>query len=176
MAKLSNRYAAALFEISIERNALQENLSQADFLRETLETKECQSIITHPRISTAEKMAFLDTAFSGQISQDIMGLLHLVVTKNREKAIVPILIDFIEMGNRHIRKTTATVVSAVELSSEQIDSLAALLSRKLNKQVDILSKVDASIIGGLYINVDGFYIDKTIKTRLRDIKESMAAV
>jgi len=176
VAKLSNRYAAALFDISIERDALRENLDQADFLREMLKGKECQGVITHPRISTAEKKKFFDTAFSGQISADLLGFLYLAVSKNREKIIIPVLADFIDMGNRHIRKTTATVVSAVDLRNDQVSSLASLLSKKLDKQVDIAVKVDPSVIGGLYIQVDGFYIDKTIKTRLRDIKDSMSVV
>jgi F-type H+-transporting ATPase subunit delta len=103
-----------------------------------------------------------------------MGFLHLAVSKNREKIIIPVLNDFIDMANNHIRKTTATVVSAVPLREEQVSALANLLSRKLNKQVDIVQRIDPSVIGGIYINVDGYYIDKTIKSRLRGIKESMA--
>jgi len=174
VAKLSSRYATALFDLSLEHNVLEESLSQASLLCDTLKDKDCQSIITHPRISAAHKKNFFDAAFSGHISNDLMGFLHLAVSKNREKIIIPVLNDFIDMANNHIRKTTATVVSAVPLREEQVSALANLLSRKLNKQVDIVQRVDPSVIGGIYINVDGYYIDKTISSRLRGIKESMA--
>jgi F-type H+-transporting ATPase subunit delta len=174
VAQLSNRYAAALFELSLERGSLNENLDQAVFLRDTLQEKDTRQIITHPRISGAEKLAFLNGAFSGQLSQDLMGFLHLAIAKNREDFIAPILSEFIEMGNNHIRKTTALVISAVPLKAEQISALAALLARKLNKQVDIQQKVDPSVIGGLYIRADGYFIDRTIKNRLHEMKLAMA--
>jgi len=173
VAKLSSRYASALFDLSLERNALNDNLEQAEFLRDTFSEAQCQRIIKHPRISGKEKKSFFDSAFSGKISNDLLGFLHLAVEKNREAFIVPVLDDFIDMGNRHIRKTTALVVSAVPLKNEQVSALEALLSKKLDKQVTINHKVDPSLIGGLYVQVDGYYIDRTVKSSLKDIKDSL---
>jgi F-type H+-transporting ATPase subunit delta len=174
VAQLSNRYAAALFELSLERGALDEDLDQAVFLRDTLREEEAQKVITHPRITGKEKLAFLQEAFSGHISQDLMGLLYLAVDKNREDHIVPILSEFINMANGHIGRTTALVISAVPLGADQVTTLSALLARKLNKQVEIKQKIDTSVIGGLYIQVDGYFIDRTLKTRLHELKLSMA--
>ena len=168
--RLSNRYATAIFSISIERGSLNENLKQAVLMRDVLSDKECLSLITHPRITAAEKRSFFDEVFSNYISQDLMGFLHLAVTKNREDFIIPVLSDFIDMGNNHIRRTTASVVSAVPLEPRQVSDLAALLSKKLDKQVSLDLKVDPSVIGGLYIQVDGYFVDRTIKTRLQDIR------
>ena len=174
MAQLSNRYAAAIFSLSIERGIIKENLDQAIFVRDALKDKQCQNLLTHPRISTAEKRSFFDEIFKDRISTDLLGFLHLAVNKNRETFIVPALSDFIDMANDHMRRTTALVVSAVPLRNEQISALAALLTRKLNKQVTIEQKVEPSIIGGLHIQVDGYFIDRTIKTRLQEIKTNLS--
>ena len=174
MAQLSNRYAAAIFDLSLERNQLNENLGQAIFLRDVLSDKECRSILTHPRISAAEKKSFFNEAFSNHISQDLMGFLHLTVAKNRENFIVPVLSSFIDMADQYFRRTTALIVSAVPLKDEQVTVLSELLSRKLSKQVTVEQKVDPSIIGGLYIQVDGYILDTTIKTRLQEIKVSLS--
>jgi len=171
--RLSARYATAIFNLSVERGTLSENLDQAIFLRDVLEDKDCQSIITHPRISPAQKRSFFNESFSNHIGQDLMGFLHLTVSKNREAVIVPTLLSFIEMANNFVRKTTATVVSAVPLKKEQVNSLAILLSKKTKKQVTIEQKVDPSILGGLYVQVDGYFIDRTIKTRLHEVKLNM---
>ncbi|MCL1999269.1 MAG: ATP synthase F1 subunit delta [Turicibacter sp.] len=174
MAQLVNRYATAVFELSVEGGRLEENLSQAVVMKEALADKDCQSIITHPRISAAEKRAFFDEAFKDKVSSDLLGLLYLAVDKGREEYIVPILASFIDMANDRLRKTTAVVVSAVPLAPRQIGELAALLSRKLSKEVVIEQRVDTSIIGGLYIQVDGYYVDRTIKSRLQELKLNMA--
>lgn len=174
MAQLSSRYATALFELSIERGVLQDNLEQAVFLRDTLMEAQCKKIITHPRITAKEKHVFLNGAFSGRINTDLLGFLHLAVEKRRESIIGPVLTDFITMANDYSRRTTALVISAVLLRDDQQARLAELLSRKLDKQVTIKQKVDPSVMGGLYIQVDGYYIDRTLKNRLHEMKLSMS--
>jgi F-type H+-transporting ATPase subunit delta len=172
--RLSNRYATAIFDLSVEKGVLNDNLDQAIFLRDVLSEDDTQSVITHPRISAAKKQSFFDEAFSGKVSNELLGFLHLAVTKNREEFIVPVLGSFIDMANDYVRKTTALVTCAVPLKPEQITALAALLSKKLSKQVEIEQRVDPSVIGGLHIQVDGYYIDRTVKTRLQEISDSLS--
>lgn len=174
MAQLSSRYATALFNLSIERGMVNESLDQAVFLRDTLKDKKCQNLLTHPRISTTEKQTFFNEAFKGRINPDMLGFLHLAVSKNREAFIVPALSDFIDMANEHMRKTTALVVSALPLKDEQRSALANLISRKISKHVTIEQKIDPSVIGGLHIQVDGYFVDTTIKTRLQEIKTTLS--
>ena len=174
MAQLSNRYATALFDLSLDHSMLNENLEAALVMRDVLEEEGCKSIITHPRIMAAEKRKFFDEVFKKHVSADMMGFLHLAVAKNRESFIVPSLDAFIGMAHDHLRKTTAVITSAVPLRDEQITALAALLSRKLNKEVSIELKLDQSVIGGLHIQVDGYFVDRTIRTRLQEIKLSLS--
>ena len=75
------------------------------------------------------------------------------------------------MNNAEI--TTAHVVSAATLSEAQLCALADMLSKKLNKQVEISPGIDPSLLGGLYIQVDGRVIDHTVKKQLSDIKENI---
>lgn len=173
MAQLANRYAAAIFDLSIERGNINENLENALLIRDVFEEDECRGIITHPRITATEKRNFFDEVFGKHVSTDLMGFLNLTVDKNREEFIVPVLSAFIDLAHEHLRKTTATVVSAVPLREEQITALAALLTRKLNKEVTVEQKLDRGVIGGLFINVDGYYVDRTIRTRLHEMKLSL---
>lgn len=174
MAKLSARYAAALFELSMEKKSLDESYDQAVVMLDTLKGSECRRIITHPHISRNEKREFFDKIFGNGINEDLRGLLQLAISKNREAYILPSLGEFIEMADRYKRKTTATVVSAYELGAGEISQLKAALTKKLNKIVDISLKVDPSIIGGFYIYVDGYLIDRTIKKQLHDMKTSIS--
>jgi F-type H+-transporting ATPase subunit delta len=169
VARLSNRYATALFELSTESNRLEENMTQATFLCELLSDEQFRNVITHPRISLKEKRDIFNVALNG-FSMDLQGFLFLAIDKNREKFILPALSEFIELGNRHIRKTTAQIVTAVPLNDKQAETLVSLLSQKLNKTVDLAIKVDPFVIGGLYVQVDGYYVDNTVKSRLQDMK------
>lgn len=172
MADLSARYATALFELSNEGGKLHEYLEQAEFLRDTLQSDDCRRIITHPRISTAEKFAFFGDVFP-DINTDFRGFLHLAVAKNRENYIIPSLTALVEMIRSYQSLATAKVISAIELTDVQIAQLSAVLSKKLKKKVDVTVEVDPSVIGGLSIQVEGYYVDRTVKSLLKDMKETV---
>ena len=173
MADLGIRYATALFELSNESGMLGEYQQQAQFLCDTLIGEDAISILVHPRISANEKYAFLTKTYGDVIHQDLMGFLKLVVSKNREAFLVPALKKLVEMIREHNNQTTAKVVSAVPLTDEQANRLTEVLSRKLSKQVDVKVLVDPSQIAGLSIHVDGYFLDRTVKTMLKDLKETV---
>jgi F-type H+-transporting ATPase subunit delta len=174
MAGLSVRYATALFELAMESGTLDESFTQAVFLRDTLQDADCQRIISHPHISASEKIAFFNNAFAGSTHENLLGLIFLAIKKDRESYLVPALDDFIEMVNKHKLKTTAQVTSAVTLSDGQISALKAALSQKLNKQVDVVPKVDPDVIGGFTVFVDGYLIDRTLKKQFHDLKKTLS--
>ena len=173
MADLGTRYATALFELSQEQGMLPQYLDQATFLRNTLQEEEVKGFITHPRVAGADKSAFFDKAFKGHVHEHLMGFLHLAVTKNREAFLLPALNQLVDMIRRHQNQTTAKVVSAAPLTDAQLAKLAALLSGKLGKQVDVLVQVDPSVIGGISIHVDGFYMNHTLRFLLRNMKDEV---
>ena len=173
MERLSILYASALFDIASDNNSLSDFMKQASMVVELFEDKECMRVLVHPHISASEKRDFFNRAFEGHIHESLLGFLHLTADKNREAFLIPALKALIGMIERHEGKVTAEVISAVAYEDTQIAALKDMLSRKLSKDVRISMKVDASIIGGPYIFVDGYYLDWTVKKRLRDLTVHM---
>ena len=173
MADLGIRYATALFEISQEGGLLSDYLEQAQFMRDTLKDEDALRILTHPRITADEKYAFISKAFGESIHQDLLGFMRLVISKNREAYLLPALSKLVDMIKYHQRQTTARVTTAVPLTDAQAAQITATLSRKLGKQVELTVLVDPSVIAGISIHVDGYFLDRTIKTMLKDMKETV---
>jgi len=173
VADLGIRYATALFGISQESGLLNDYLEQAQLVRDNIESEDAQRILTHPRIASEEKFAFLQKAFEEHIHQDLLGFMRLVISKNREAYLLSALNKLVDMIREHNRQTTARVVSAVPLTDEQAAQITALLEKKLNKQVDVTVLVDPSVIAGISIHVDGYFLDRTVRKMLKDMKENL---
>ena len=173
MAQLSGRYAAALFDLALESAKLAEYREQAAFLSDTLKNEECRRIIEHPHISGAGKKEFLGALFAGKVSDDLLGFLYLGIDKNREKFLVPGLNAFIARVDEFTGRVDATVVCAAPLDKSQILEMEKLLSKKLQKRVNVCVQVDTSVIGGFCVRADGYFLDMTVKKRLSDIKASL---
>ena len=173
MADLNYRYATALFDLALKNGKLDEFYDQAVFLRNALGDAECQQIITHPHISSKEKHDFFGSIFKDNIHDDLLGFLYLVVDKNRENYLLSSLTSFVNMTKSYKNQATAYVTSAVLLNEKQLASLTSMLSKKTGKQVEVITRVDPSLIGGLYIYVDGYLIDQTIKKQLKEMKNNL---
>lgn len=175
MAQLvSIRYAAALFELAVELemvNKFEEEITLVyngfkdndDFIK----------IINHPIFSNEEKLKVITDIFDGSISQEIIGFLSVLFTKNRQVHTLEILEEFIAQVENYKGIKTAYVKSAVELSEQQIKDLKEKISQKINKQVNIEVAIDKSLIGGISINVDGLFIDNSVRSQLKDIKKKL---
>jgi len=169
MERLSILYANALFDLATEKGVVDEFLNQAMLIRECLHDEDCQRVLNHPQIPASEKHKFFEDAFSGKVHTDLLGFLYLVADKNRESALLPALSKLITIIEQNSGKVKARTVSATPYDDNQAQSLKAMLSRRLGKDVELEMKVDKSIIGGPYIFVDGYHIDWTVKKRLRDL-------
>lgn len=173
MSDLGIRYATALFDISKENGMLDDYVEQAQLICSNIASEDAQRVLLHPRVSSDEKFTFLQNAFGECVHEDLLGFMRLAVYKNRVDFILPALSKLVEMININRRQTTAKVVSAVPLEDEQAAQLTAVLARKLNKQVDITVLVDPTVIAGISIQVDGYIIDRTVKSMLKDMKENL---
>ena len=67
----------------------------------------------------------------------------------------------------------AHVVSAVALSPSDKEKLVSKLSSQLSKEVLLTEEVDATVIGGLKLEVEGYQIDNTISGKLRALRNAM---
>ena len=173
MDKLSLLYASALYDLASSKDAVAGFLDQAVLMRDSLKDPDCQRILVHPHITTNEKREFFTKVFGSDIDKDLLAFLFLVVDKNRETFIMTALDALISMIERSMRKVTAEVYFAAAIDDKQLAAMKDLLSEKLDKQVEVSVNVDPSVIGGPYIFVDGYYLDWTVKKRLRDLTVQM---
>lgn len=77
--------------------------------------------------------------------------------------------------SRHMGESMITVTTASPLTKEQIRKLGTTYSAKLGRPVHINSVVDASVIGGMRIQVADQVTDMTVVAQLRQLRESISA-
>ena len=68
----------------------------------------------------------------------------------------------------------AVVRSAVPLEAAHVERLAGYLGELVGKDVDVTTAVDPAILGGLVARVGDRLIDGSVRTRLQDMRKSLA--
>jgi F0F1-type ATP synthase delta subunit len=66
-----------------------------------------------------------------------------------------------------------TVVTAYKLSSEEIGLIMDQMGLKKGQSFVPVNVVDQSILGGVIIKFEGFYLDLSLKNRLKEIVDSL---
>lgn len=173
MAKLRNRYADVLLEISEKRGSLEKDTEQVTMVRDTLESDEVQSFLANPHIPAPVKDELFQNAFSDELAGHVKGFLSFMVGKKRETLIIPALTEYIDSANRRSGRIEAKVVSAKALTKEQIESIRRILARQTSLEIMIENKVDPDVIGGFYILMEGHIFDCTVRTELNKMKERL---
>ena len=87
MAKLvSKTYGDALFELALEENHLDEILDDVTAAVQALnENPDLSRLMNHPKIDKEEKVKLIEDIFKGQVSDELVGLMRMIVEKDHYK-------------------------------------------------------------------------------------------
>ena len=175
MAELiARRYAQALFQLALECDCVDGYSDDVKLVHDTLLSDgEIGVMLNDPEINSDIKLKILKDAFEKYVREDVMGLLCVVINKNREKELIDILDVFLEDVRKYKGIVYAVVESAFPLKSNKLNEIKNKLSQKLNKQVEVEVKVVPELIGGVKISVEGYIIDNTVKRRLENMKKAL---
>ena len=67
-----------------------------------------------------------------------------------------------------------TVTSAVELDEGLVEGLGKRIEEQTGKKVELTSKVDSDVLGGLVLQVGNMVLDASIRNRLEKLRKSVA--
>lgn len=174
MEALARVYAESLFGVARERGTLDivhEQLGQ--FTDVLAENREMEIFFFSPYFSSKEKLEGLNLAVS-DTDPDLFNFLELLVEKHRMPAIFRIRKRFDELYKNEKQKIEVTVTSAVELDPSVAEKVGAEVERQTGKEVELTSRVDESIIGGLVLQVGNMVLDASIRNSLEKLRRSVA--
>lgn len=179
MAKLvSKTYGDALFETAVEEDRVDDFAQEAKGILEILrQNQDLSRLMDHPQIVKEEKLQVIEAIFQGKVSDEIIGLMRLLVAKNHFSEMEAVFSYFIEEVKEYKNIGTAYVVSPVALTEEQKKQVEArLLETTKYVSFEMHYDVDASLIGGMVIRIGDRVVDSSIKTKLYGLSRELYRV
>jgi F-type H+-transporting ATPase subunit delta len=82
--------------------------------------------------------------------------------------------DLLEEAAARRAESTARVLSAVELSTEQLDRLTSALGQVYGRAMTVRAATDPAVRGGLVVRVGNEVIDGSVATRLLTARSALA--
>ncbi len=179
MAKLiSKTYGDALFELAVEQGKVDALLKEIEQLQHVLsENEEFGRLMNHPKIIKEEKIQVAKNVFEGRMSDELLGFLTIVISKDRYRDIDAILDYFIAEVKQYKGIGVATVTTAVPLRVEQRMKIEQrLLDTTSYKKMEMNYLLDKSLIGGMVIRIGDRVVDSSISTKLNELQKELLKV
>ena len=177
MAKqVDTTYGNALFELAVEENIVDSLYEEANQLITILkDNEELIKLLNHPQIEKSEKKNLIERIFGKRVSDEITGLMIMVVEKGHITSMIDIFEFFVKQVKKAKNIGVARVTSAISLSDSQKAAIEKrLLQTTHYTSMEIDYKVDKSIIGGLVIRIEDRVVDSSIKTKLDNMSKALA--
>ena len=174
MPEVARVYAEALFDVAKEKGKLDEIGGQLDEFVDALEgDRDLQVFFFSPYFSSAEKVDGLRRAIDGA-DPELVNFLELLIEKNRMTEIFRIRRQFEQLWKQENKRIDVTVTSAVELDPAVVEKIGEEIERQTGQKVELASRVDGEILGGIVLQVGNMVLDASIRSRLEKLRKSVA--
>lgn len=179
MAKLiSTTYGNALFEEAVDGNKVDDYLEECQVVRTSIESNpDFLKLMNHPRVDKNEKVNMIETIYKGELTDEMVGWMCLMVEKDRFYDIMETLDYVIAQIKEYKNIGTAIVSTALPLSEIQQKQVEKrLLDTTKYVDFDITYTVDPTLIGGMTIRIKDRVVDSSIKTKLAEMSRELSKI
>ncbi|HZE83364.1 MAG TPA: ATP synthase F1 subunit delta [Puia sp.] len=170
--RLAGRYAKSLLDLAIEKSQLDAVYKDMLYLQELCRNREFVSLLKSPVIKADKKGKILDALTTGRIGVITATFNKLLLNKGRESYLPEIVTAFIgqykQNKNIHTVKLTTAAPISEELKSSIMDRIRTGMSLQ---NLELEEQVDAGIIGGFVLEIDGRMVDASIAYDLNNIRK-----
>jgi F-type H+-transporting ATPase subunit delta len=174
MEEIGEVYARALFEAAVESDSLDEVQEQLGIWADALgQNKDLQTFFFSPRFSAADKKDAVRTIIEGG-NERFLNFLELLAERHRIPATFRIRRAFDELWREEHKMLPVEVTSAVELDDGLVRSIGERIEERTGRQIELTSRVDPDIIGGLVLRVGNKVLDASVQGRLQRLRKQIA--
>ena len=174
MEEIARVWARALFEVAKEHDLL-DNVREdlGEFVDALQASRDLMVFFFSPYFSTQEKKDGLERAVSGA-EPVFMNFLEALIERHRMPALFRIKARYEVLWEDERDLLPVEVTSAVELDKSTISSIGERIGEQTKRTVELSSKVDPDILGGIVLRVGNVILDASIRNRLEQLRKQVA--
>jgi len=174
MEELAEVYARALFEAARDDGVLDRVHDELGEFADALDKdRNLQVYFFSPYFSSEEKKDGVRRIVS-DADERLVNFLELLAERHRMPALFRIRRTFDAMWAEENKLLPVTVTSAVDLDEGLVNDIGKRIEEQTGREVELSSKVDPGVLGGLQVRVGNMVLDATVRNRLEQLRKQVA--
>jgi len=165
------RYAKSLLDLAKEKNVEDKVYEDMKLFNQVCDDNhQFYLLLKSPIVSHFDKLTILQKIFTGKVDAASMSIFEIITKKNREEMLPYIAEDYLRQYEifKGIQKAYITTVSP--LTTSQKADFQKIVADATGKTIEIIEKIDETLIGGYVLQVNDRQIDTSVKTKLNELK------
>lgn len=163
-------YGTALLEVAREIEKEKEILADGrDFISAMNDNPDFRKFIEYPGISARDKKQVLENVFDGNITEEFMNFLQILVDKRRAGRIEQIMKVYEHLMKKEDGVSYGTVYSVIPLSAERLEELEGQTGKLLQTKVKLDNQLQPDLVAGFRILIEGKVIDASYKKKFEEM-------
>jgi len=174
MEEIAEVYARSLFEVAKEHDVLDRVHDELGQFAEALsDDRNLQVFLFSPYFSSEEKRQGVRKIVT-DADERFENFLELLAERHRMPALFRIKREFDALWADERKLLPVTVTSAVELDEGLAEDIAKRIQEQTGRTVELSSKVDPDVLGGLMVRVGNMVLDDTVRNKLERLRKQVA--
>ena len=175
-ATLARPYAHAAFDIAKQDRLLDRWSMSLAFLASALADEQVRALIESPSATDEQKAHTLARLCGDDLGDKERALIAVLARNNRLGLFAEISAQFEALRADEERILSVEVVAAYELAADQREQLIDALGRRFEREIQLTSRVDTSLLGGAIIRAGDTVIDGSVRGKLDKLSETLQRV
>ena len=170
MKELAQNYASALLSLAIDDNKVIDYQKEVKELRKIIRDNEDFILLLDSRfLSIEERMNNAEKILKG-FSPDVVNFIKIIIKHNRVSYLEDILEAFNSLCNENQDIVEGLIYSAFPLDESTLLKVKKKISQIENHEVDLIPRIDPSLIGGVKVVINSHVYDGSIKNQLEKMQ------
>lgn len=175
---IARPYARAFFEVTEAQRVTDQVRKELEQVRELVAgSQDFRRFLATPVVTDSDRKAVVaKVAQRAGLSKLTTNFLLLLSDKRRLNALEEIVKLFHAEADRAAGVVRAEAFAPVKLSAVQVSRLRAALEEMTGRTVVVDAAVDASLMGGLLVRINGEVYDTTVKSQLAALRQQVLRI
>lgn len=170
---LARPYAKAAFEFASAAGRIDAWSGMLSLAAVAVDVPRVAELLKNPRLTSESKVQTLVQLFGSDIDEAFRNFVSTLGDNDRLD-VLPMIGELFEELKAEAEKTLdVEVQTAFELSPAQLQTLAAALSKRLDRTVNPQQVVNPALIGGVVIRAGDVVVDGSVRGKLSQLAESL---
>lgn len=170
---ISVRYTKAIFSVAKEKGAMEQVKDDMNEIFSLMgESQELQSLFQNPVLKPSKKEELVRQLFKS-FNPYTLSFISLLIKNRREEYLHDISRNFIDMYRKYKGIESGIITTAIAIPATMLENIKKLINASVKKEVDLNTKVDEKIIGGIIIQIGDKQYDASVKSGLGKIKRKL---